>query len=242
MSRSPDTTPPDTVFCICAPDGLMRPSAPPEIGTVISHGRRNERLIALTFDACSTSTDSSGYDAAITSILLEMNVPATLFLGGKWMEEHPGETKLLASHFLFELGNHTYSHPHLTRIADDSIRWQLAQTEKVLESLTGKRTHLFRAPYGEIDERVVRIGASEGLRTVQYDLASGDPDRAFTKDRLARYVIRSCRNGSIIVMHINNHGWHTAEALPTIIDSLRALGFSFVTVSTLNHLHDSRAE
>ena len=47
-----------------------------------------------------------------------------------------------------------------------------------------------------------------------YDLASGDPDSQATSDRLIEYVVRKARNGSIVVMHANGRGWHTAEALP----------------------------
>ena len=222
--------PSDTLFTICTPD--RRPQTAVAAPGVIFHGPRTAKLIALTFDACSTK-DSARYDSALVKILVERHVPATFFLGGKWMEERPAETRYLSSLPMMELGNHAYSHPHLTRMTDDSIRWQLLETNKIVTALTGKSIHLFRAPFGELDARVVRIAAACDLRAVQYDLASGDPDKSFTRDRLAGYVIRTAQNGSIVVMHINGHGWHTAEALPVIIDVLRAHGFSFVTVSTL---------
>jgi peptidoglycan/xylan/chitin deacetylase (PgdA/CDA1 family) len=66
-----------------------------------------------------------------------------------------------------------------------------------------------------------------------YDLASGDPDSTISRERLIRYVVTSARNGSIIVMHMNGRGWHTAEALPEIIQALRAKGFIFSKVSDL---------
>jgi peptidoglycan/xylan/chitin deacetylase (PgdA/CDA1 family) len=222
--------PSDTLFAIRTPDRRAQTAA--AVPEVIFHGPRTAKLIALTFDACSTK-DRARYDSALVNILVEKHVPATLFLGGKWMEERPAETRYLSSLPMMELANHTYSHPHLTRITDDSIRWQLLETNKIVTALTGKNFHLFRAPFGELDARVVRVAAACGLRAVQYDLASGDPDKSFTRDRLAGYVIRAAQNGSIVVMHINGHGWHTAEALPVIIDALRARGFSFVTVSKL---------
>ena len=221
---------PDTLFSICAPDWIPQTAA--AVLGVIFHGPRTAKFIALTFDACSTK-DSSRYDSTIIKILVARHVPATLFLGGKWMEERPAETRYLSSLPMMELANHTYSHPHLTRLTNDSIRWQFLETNKILTTLTGKNMHLFRAPFGELDSHVVRVAAACGLRAVQYDLASGDPDKSFTKDRLARYVIHAAQNGSIVVMHMNGNGRHTAEALPVIIDVLRARGFSFVTVSKL---------
>ncbi|MCX6134458.1 MAG: polysaccharide deacetylase family protein [Ignavibacteriales bacterium] len=210
------------------PSGTIQPIAP----VVILHGPRDLKVIALTFDACSTTLPSR-YDERITNILIETKTPATLFLGGKWMEEEPEHTRQLASHPQFELANHTYQHPHLNTMSDDSIRHELQRTQDVMDSLTGKRPTLFRPPYGEYNDRVVRVAAELGLKTIQFDLASGDPDPGFTKEKLISYVTSMAKNGSIVVMHINRRGWHTAEALPEIIARLRGRGFTFETVSEM---------
>lgn len=208
------------------------PPLPPVAPEVVFHGTRDAKLIALTFDACSTRQPSL-YDERVTQVLVEKRVPATVFLGGKWIEENLDHTRYLASLPQFELGNHTFLHPHLTRISDARLREELAWTQAVLYTVTGRQATLFRAPYGEYDHRVVRLAAEAGLTTIQYDLASGDPDVHVTKDILTKYVVENARPGSIIVMHINRRGWHTAEALPDIIDSLRQQGFTFVTVGAL---------
>lgn len=214
------------------PSPLPTPSPTPVEPIVVEHGPRYEKIIALTFDACSTH-DPSSYDERITEVLIRTQTPATLFLGGKWMTEEAEQTKLLAVNPLFELGNHTFSHPHLRAMTDVRVREELQSTQDVMDSLTGRRASLFRPPFGEYDERVVRIAASIGLKTVQFDLASGDPDPAISKDRLVNYVSSMARSGSIIVMHINRRGWHTAEALPEIITRLRRRGFNFKTVSDM---------
>jgi peptidoglycan/xylan/chitin deacetylase (PgdA/CDA1 family) len=208
------------------------PPPEPVEPVVIQHGPRNIKALALTFDACSTD-DPSRYDERITPILIRSGTPATFFLGGKWMQELPEQTKELASNPLFEIGNHSYLHPHLTRVSDERVREELISTQKIIDSLTGTRATLFRPPFGEHDTGVVRIAASLGLRTVQFDLASGDPDLAISKERLIDYVSSMARSGSIIVMHINRKGWHTAEALPEILARLRRRGFVFMTVSDL---------
>ena len=208
------------------------PALPPVTSLAVLHGRRDKKSVALTFDACSTRRPSH-YDAQITKILVETKTPATLFLGGKWMEEEAEQTKYLASIPYFELGNHTFLHPHLVRMSDDRIRQELSWTQEVLYSLTGKQPTMFRPPYGEEDDRVVRIAASMGLTTIQFDLASGDPDSSISKERLTEYVSSMAKSGSIFVMHINQRGWHTAEALPEIISRLRKRGFTFVTVGEL---------
>src|SRR4029453_3512398 len=102
-----------------------------------------------------------------------------------------------------------------------------------LAGITGAWPVLFRPPFGELDARVVRVADSLGLRTITFDLASGDPGRKVTRASLVRWVLQQARPGSIVVMHINHLRFHTAEALPEIVAALRDRGFSFVTVSEL---------
>ena len=131
-----------------APASLLLKEPPPlePIAPLpVLHGRRDRKVIALTFDACSTRKPSH-YDKRITRILVETKTPATLFLGGKWMEEEAEQTKYLASIPYFELGNHTFLHPHLVEMSDDGIRRELSWTQEVMYSLTGRQPTLFRPP------------------------------------------------------------------------------------------------
>ncbi|HUM09374.1 MAG TPA: polysaccharide deacetylase family protein [Myxococcaceae bacterium] len=214
------------------------PPLPPVTPEVVAHGRRDRKEIALTFDACSTR-DPSKYDARVTAELLAANAPATIFLGGSWAKEEVAQVKELASHPQFELGNHTYTHPHLPAVKDEArIRAELTRTQAEVRALTGHTPRFFRPPYGEYDQRVVRIAAELGLTTVEYDLPSGDPDAHATKERLVHWVLSQARPGSIVVMHINHMKFHTAEALPDIIAGLRQRGFTLVTVGQLvSELH-----
>lgn len=215
-----------------AGDPLNAPALESVTPLVVSNGPREKKRIALTFDACSTHKPSQ-YDERVIRTLIDYNVPATLFLGGKWMEEHPHETRLLAWHPLFELGNHTFLHPHPRAVTPQRLRHEIEWTQNVMYTLTGRYATLFRAPYGEIDDAVVSLAAEMGLTTVQFDVASGDPDRRASKKRLIEHVTRRARNGSIVVMHMNGRGHYTADALPEIIQRLRAKGYEFVTVGQL---------
>jgi len=210
----------------------LQPPASPLKPQVVFHGDRRMKRVALTFDACATQAPS-GYDDALIQVLVETRTPATLFLGGKWMLDHPEETRKLAAVDRFELGNHSFLHPHITRIPEERVRQELEWTQMVIYSLTGRRASLFRPPYGEYDERSLRIAAELGFTTVQFDLTSGDPDPGASKDRLVSSVAAGARNGSIVVMHMNGRGRHTAQALPAIIDELRRKGFVLVTVGDL---------
>jgi peptidoglycan-N-acetylglucosamine deacetylase len=209
------------------------PPLQPVVPEVVFHGPRDEKRIALTFDACSTR-DVSKYDERVTQELIATHTPATIFLGGSWAVEEKAIVKQLAANPLFELANHSYTHPHMAAIIDEvRIRRELQRTQAEIHLLTGATPKLFRPPYGEYNERLVRIAAELGLTTVEYDLASGDPDRHATKERLIHWVLEKAQPGSIIVMHINHRRFHTAEALPGIIAGLRARGFELVTVGEL---------
>jgi peptidoglycan/xylan/chitin deacetylase (PgdA/CDA1 family) len=196
------------------------------------HGSRSEKFIALTFDACPTAFHG-GYDERIVKTLIDSGVPATFFLSGRWIARHRQQTKSLASVSGFELANHSYSHPHCTTMSDDSVKRELQRTESLIKSIAGFSVHLFRPPYCETDGRIEGIAHDLGLTTVMHDLASGDPDSTITLERLIRHVVSKAKNGSIIVMHINGRGVHTAEALPEIIHALREKKFVFVKVSDL---------
>jgi peptidoglycan-N-acetylglucosamine deacetylase len=199
---------------------------------VLFHGSRHEKKIALTFDACPSYTHG-GFDSHVVQTLVDSGVHATFFLSGSWIRKHRNEVKNLALVPGFELGNHSYSHPHCSDISDDSIKGELERTESLLKSVTGISSKLFRPPFAETNQRIEDIARSVGLTTVMCDLASGDPDSTISRERLIHYVVTSTRNGSIIVMHVNGRGWHTSEALPEIIQALRAKGFVFATVSEL---------
>ncbi len=160
-------------------------------------------------------------------------IPATVFVGGRWAEQDPARLRALRADPLLEVGSHSYRHPHLTKLSDAALRRELHRAVEALVRLDGRAPALLRAPYLDADARVVRAARAEGLTLVGGDVASGDPDPSFRKARLTRWVLAQARPGSIVIMHINGHGWHTAEALPGIIDGLRKKGFTFVTVGEL---------
>ena len=112
---------------------------------LVIHGARSRKQVALTFDACQTRRPA-GYDARLIHILRVTHTPATLMLGGRWMETHPAVTRSLAADPLFELGNHSYLHPHMTRLTPAGMRAELQKTQDVMYRLTGKQGVLFRPP------------------------------------------------------------------------------------------------
>jgi len=207
---------------------------------IVRRGPVEKKRVALTFDACSTG-GPTGYDAAVIRALRDAKAPATLFLSGHWAESHPAETLELAHDPLFELGNHAYVHPHMTRLSQARQRQELSRTQQVLSQATGQAPRYFRPPYGEVNVELARVAAEEGLRTIEFDVASGDADKSFKKERLTGWVLKEAKAGSIVVLHMNGRGWHTAEALPGIIEGLRARGFELAKVSDLLEAPEAKA-
>ena len=152
---------------------------------VFFHGRRSQKNIALTFDAC-PAYGLHSFDRKIFQILVDSQVPATIFLSGRWMRTHKKEMEELAAVPFFEFGNHSYSHHHMANMPADSIVLELQKVQHLLSTIFHKTAKVFRAPYGELSDGIVQSVRSSGLITVQFDLASGDPDTSITKDRLIR--------------------------------------------------------
>lgn len=200
-------------------------------GDLITNGPRDVARVALTFDAC--PAHKMKVDWGVLDVIVNSNARATLLLSGKWMEAFPEETRRIAATNNFELGLHSYSHPHMTKLLESEIAEELKKNQEILVRLTGRSGVFFRPPFGEYNDAMIGVAAALGIRVLQYDLPSGDPSEGFSKGMLVKNVLKNAKNGSIVVMHMNGRGWRTAEALPEIIQGLRDIGIELVTVGEL---------
>lgn len=236
---------------------VARPDLAPEFACSIRSvkPRDGEKLIALTFDLCEKANEVTGYDGELVDTLRAEGVHATLYAGGKWMRSHPERTMQLMADPLFELGNHAWTHGNLRVLRgqdiEEQIQWTQAQYEILRAELLSRScaasvspNHLraipsslatFRFPYGACDAESLTQVARAGLYPIQWNIVTGDPAKAQTADLIVKEVLNRVRPGSIVVAHANGRGWHTAEALKTLIPALRARGYRFVTVSELLH-------
>jgi len=236
-SPQPTFTPSITITPSVTPTETPRPNIAPTLPYTdvhfILHGDRDKPYVALTFDLCQKPELPAWFDNGIVDVLNEYEVPATFFMGGDWMRTHVDETLLLASNPNFELGNHSWSHPDLPGLSAEVISSEIVNTQNLLYKLTGRQSTLFRLPAGKYDDLTLGLIAWHGLKTIQWDVETGDPDPTIDAERMNWAVRERVQNGSIIVMHANGRGWHTAEALPQMIKYLREQGYTLVTVSQL---------
>ena len=198
----------------------------------ISRVHTREPSVAITFDACATMKGDYGFDQEVFEILKRERVPATIFVSGRWVDTHAEAMAELAADPLIEFGDHSYDHPHMTKLTVARAGDEIDRTEAAL-SRYGRHSVAFRPPFGDWNRRVIEIVRGKNLPTVTWDVVSGDPSHKTTTDGMIRAVLAAARPGSIIVFHINGRGWKTHEALPAILSGLRERGFQFVSLSEL---------
>jgi len=200
---------------------------------IINHGDRGSPMVALTFDIGEKPATPAWYDEDIEAALIEKQAAATFFLGGHWMQRYPEVTRRLASNPLFEIGNHSWAHPDFPDLEYSVISAEITRTNDLYYQLTGKSMSLFRFPAGLHTPYVRQVVADHGMVMIQWDVVTADPVPDNDAENINRRVRDGVQNGSIIVMHANGRGWHTAEALPEMIDWLRAQGYELVTISEI---------
>lgn len=199
---------------------------------IIRRVETTDMLVAFTFDACATLTQTNGFDRPVLRVLQRERVPATVFTSGRWVEAHPGPMRELIAEPLIEFANHSYGHPHMQRLTAEEIGAEIDRTEAALGRY-GRQSVAFRPPFGDFNQLVLQVARARRLPAVLWDVVSGDPSAGATSERMIRSVVRETRPGSIVIFHINGRETKTAAALPSIFRQLRARGFQFVHLSAL---------
>lgn len=184
-----------------------------------------ENKIAISFD-CAWGVD---YTDKLLSVMEEENVKCTFFMVEFWTKKHPKYVKKIsdAGH---EIGTHSATHPYMSKLDQTAIRKELTTSSQAIEEITGKKVEVFRPPYGDYDDLLIDTAMEMGLYTIQWDVDSLDW-KDLSASEITKRVTSKVKSGSIVLFH--NQGLHTASALPTIIKTLKAKGFTFVTIGDL---------
>ncbi|NIK80202.1 polysaccharide deacetylase family sporulation protein PdaB [Paenibacillus castaneae] len=188
----------------------------------------NKNVIALTFDISWGDKRTE----PILNVLKEKNVKqATFFLSSPWSQSHPEIVKKIQDAG-FEIGSHGHKHDNYSKLTDDEIRKQITTAHTILSDITGKQPNLIRLPNGDFDKRVLRIAEELHYKVIQWDTDSLDWMNIGT-DKIINRVMTKAHPGDIILFHASDSVKQTHEALPVVIDQLRAKGYEFVTVTDL---------
>ncbi|ANS74599.1 chitooligosaccharide deacetylase [Paenibacillus yonginensis] len=202
-------------------------------------GSRAAKQIALTFD----DVPDPRFTPQVLKVLKEKQVKATFFVVGSRAKKHPGLIRIIQKQG-HAIGNHSYSHPVLKNLSMREFKLEIERTEYVLEQITGKKPLLIRPPYGEVNEEQVRWARHGRYKIVNWNVDSQDW-KGISKEEVIRNVLDHAGPGSIILQHagggVGSDLSGTIEALPVIIDELKARGYRFVTVPELLHTPEYRA-
>ena len=187
---------------------------------------RNDKKIALTIDAA-WEDDKTEY---ILETLKKYDAKATFFLCGFWVDKYPDMVKRISDEG-HEIGNHSSTHPHMNSLCAEEIQSELKNYDDKLEKITGKRSVLFRAPYGEYNDNVIKTVREMGYEVIQWSIDTIDWREERSADTILETVLPKITDGCIILSH--NNGFKIREYLPTLLEKAKGEGYSFVTISEL---------
>lgn len=193
--------------------------------------------VALTFDAEHPDRPHRpGVQEEILDVLRERSVRATFFLQGRWVEAFPETARRVAAdgHLI---GSHSFYHVRLPLLTDEGLATDIGDAQAAIIDTTGVDPRpWFRCPFfaGAEDPRILDALAGLGYREVPSDIVLDDWDPARTADAIAAAAIAAASDSAIDPI-VLLHTWppRTLDALPAIIDGLRARGADFVDVAAL---------
>jgi len=183
------------------------------------------KYVALTFD--------DGPSPAVTPLILEIlkqnGAKATFFMIGNRVQNYPEIAKQVANEG-HEIGNHTGSHPNLTKLSEAQIWQEIVGNSQLIEGVIGRSPTCFRPPYGVYNPIVEKVAFEHHVPIVLWSVDSLDwknrnPEGVNTR------VEETVTPGSIVLLHDIHQS--TAEALPALMTGLRNQGYQFVTISEL---------
>ncbi len=198
-------------------------------GVVLSHANTPSKTIAITFD----DGPDPFYTPRILEILKRYGVRATFFEQGRLVDLHSNIARQIVAQG-HSIGNHTYSHPYLTRLAPGDIRREMVSGERSIETRLRISSAIFRPPRGEWNPAVFNEAVRTHSHIILWTVTLEHHEVSTPRD-MADRVLRLVQPGDIILMHDGAFVSRetTVQALPLVLDGLRKRGYQCVTVPEL---------
>ncbi len=183
-------------------------------GRTLTHGSDPGQM-ALTYD----DGPNDPHTLRLLDVLAKHNARATFFLIGKYVRQRPEIARAIAAAG-HEIGNHTYSHPNLIFVSAAKLRQELDDCRKALEDALGKKTTLFRTPFGGKRPNVLRTARAMGLQPIMWSVTAFDWN-ARSSDVIVRKVTsaldsRRKPQAEIILLHDGSHRAFGMDRSPTV--------------------------
>jgi peptidoglycan/xylan/chitin deacetylase (PgdA/CDA1 family) len=210
-----------------------------EVAGVRTRLATNEKVIALTLDACG-SPKGKGFDSVLISYLEREKIPATLFINARWIDANRELFLRLAANPLFEIGNHGLLHRPAS-VNGRSV-YGLDGTKNVgelvdeievnalkIKELTGRKPRYYRSGTAYYDEVAVALANRLGAEVIGFSVL-GDAGATYSTEQV-REAILAATPGSIVILHMNHPEGGTAAGVLAAIPDLKKRGFRFVKLS-----------
>lgn len=200
-----------------------------------------QKYIAFTFDACG-GPHGDGFNKNLIDLLKKENVPATLFITGRWIDANFDTFLNLSRDTLFEIENHGLNHKpcsidgeseygiHGTSDVADAFDEIEANARKI-EALTKHYPRFYRSATAFIDEACARMAGQLGITSISFQVLSGDAVPFTSAVEIEENVLKNSTLGAIIIMHMNHPESCTYEAMLKIIPELRKQGYKFARLN-----------
>ena len=156
-----------------------------------------QKKVAISFDAAY----GNEYTTCILDTLDKYNVKSTFFLVGFWVDKYPDDVKEIARRG-HDVANHSTTHPNMSQLNAEEMVEEINITGKKIEELTDKKPILFRPPFGDYNDLLIRTCKENGYYAIQWDVDSLDWKELGVQPVVDR-VTRNIKNGSIVLFHNN---------------------------------------
>jgi peptidoglycan/xylan/chitin deacetylase (PgdA/CDA1 family) len=208
------------------PDMNLSSSFGKDAGVTFSRVSVGQPFVAMTFDDGPHPQNTP----RLLDMLRERNIKATFYVIGRNVDLYPAIARRIVAEG-HEIGNHTYNHPNLTKLSDESVSNELTKTRAAIAKATGVQPRTMRPPYGALrqDQRAW-IHAKYRYPTVLWSVDPRDWQRPGPSVVTSR-ILGASSPGSIILAHDLHKP--TVDAMPATLDGLLRKGYKFVTVSQL---------
>ncbi|MDR3588469.1 MAG: polysaccharide deacetylase family sporulation protein PdaB [Negativicutes bacterium] len=193
----------------------------------IAGTRTDQKVVALTFD----HSWGNKFTPSILDTLQRNNLKVTFFIMGPWAQKYPDVARRMVSDG-HEIASHGYRHENYGDMSPDWVREDIQKAHALIKDVTGADPSLIRPPNGHYSQKSLKVTDELGYKTIIWNVDSLDwknPGRDVIIDR----VMKRIKPGAIILMHASDTPVQTAEALPILLDRIKAEGYQIVTVGEL---------
>jgi polysaccharide deacetylase family sporulation protein PdaB len=201
-------------------------------GPIAIAGTRTEhKVVALTFD----HSWGNKFTPAILDTLKQNNLKVTFFIMGPWAQKYPEVAKRMVTDG-HEIASHGYRHENYGDMTADWVHSDIEKAHALIKEVTGVDAKLIRPPNGHYSQQSLKVTDEMGYKTIIWNIDSLDwknPGR----DVIVERVMKRLKPGGIILMHASDTPVQTAEALPILLEKIKAEGYEIVTVSELMNQH-----